>query len=525
MDVIEHYLGEQPLVEIPKAFKDLLLEASTSDASDVEAAICVAYNTLAGSSNPVGDAGIKPADWAKIQNGTHGSSIVSIGNAVAKALKGGVGPKLVWSGRGSSKTHYSKGSNKTPKTDLYGDSSHRISLKKAADTGAGAQLMSAASGETAGVFEYGVKHFSAQGGSIGSGLQEVFDILQNEMAKTARSDLNIEVAKGKIDFKTWYTTHSTRKTDVEKLAKKMGITSKHRIGRHLRSELSLLGTIPALKNAKGGLLTGVPQITRKELKPHMKDYIASDMKIGNVLVSPDHLAKAEVAKELLSAPNLRKQIVDVMEVAMDTPEWKAKLTSFLQSNGDLKRWIVYEAASGLGKFTGKAAGSADYSGTETAVANKILVFNSRGVKKLHDIYTWSDSNSNLCDNISISYKGSGRRKYIKFGLAAEQVDRELSKSLLDESIEEEYVEFEKKLNKLMLNEGMWDFIQGKVKSATAAVKTTYEKIKNAVQTFYEQVIKNFIGKLKSALNKGLTYVLEALGVEMEGEASVKTPKW
>jgi len=244
-----------------------------------------------------------------------------------------------------------------------------------------------------------------------------------------------------------------------------------------------------------------------------------------VLVSPGHLTKAKVAKELLSAPNLRKQIVDVMEVAMDAPEWKAKLSSFLENNDGLKRWIVYEAASGLGKFTGTAAGSGDYSGPETAVANQILVFNAGGVKSMEGIYTWSVSNANLCDKISISYKGSGRRKYIKFGLAAEQVEQGLSETLLDESINEEYVEFEKKLNKLMLNEGLWDSVKGKMKSVKSAAKKFYEKIRYEVQTFYEQVIKNFIGKLRGALSKGLDYVLDALGVEMKGSAFVKTPSW
>ena len=35
--------------------------------------------------------------------------------------------------------------------------------------------------------------------------------------KTAKNDLNVEVAKGKVDFSNWYVTQSSRKTDLEKI--------------------------------------------------------------------------------------------------------------------------------------------------------------------------------------------------------------------------------------------------------------------------------------------------------------------
>ena len=69
------------------------------------------------------------------------------------------GPWLLHSGSGSATTFYSQGRDVTPKADFVGDSKNYISLKKAGDSGAGAQLMSAKSGEAAGVVEASIGHY------------------------------------------------------------------------------------------------------------------------------------------------------------------------------------------------------------------------------------------------------------------------------------------------------------------------------------------------------------------------------
>jgi len=527
MDVIQHYLSELDLREIPTELKSLLTEASTANASDAEASICVAYNMKKGKSedDAVIAAEVDEAVWKRIKKKR---AVVTAGKNVANDLKN-IGPILIWSGKSSAKTHYPKGTNTTAKTDLFGNKRNRISLKQASSSSKGAQLMSAYVGESAGVFEYAMKHLEAVGGAAvsKSDMKEVFDMLETEMAATARSDINIEVGAGKRDFKNWVIGDSGRYDEVKKQASG---ASNDEIERHIKAELAVANAISSADAPKreGDYIEGVTPLTAKDVESMRAKYVASDMEIGNVKIAQDYLDRANVADELLTKGALREQIMDVIDVALEAEGWKNRLTKILQNNSDLKRWIVYEAASGLGKFTGKAVGGDDYFGGIDAVANKILVFSESGLKKMHGIYKWSDKNSNLCDTIDISYKGSGRRRYIKFGLASEQT----TTTTIDDPInfygivDEEYEKLENELKKLALNEGVvWDSLKSGFDSAKSWVVNSYEKIKTLVTEFYEGVIKKFFLGLWELFQKGLNPVLESLGFAMEGACSLTTPIW
>jgi hypothetical protein len=211
--------------------------------------------------------------------------------------------------------------------------------------------------------------------------------------------------------------------------------------------------------------------------------------------------------------------MDLIDVALKADTWKNRIREIIQNNAELKKWIVYEAASGLGKFTGKASKGGNYFGDNTSVANKILVFDSKGVKKVHDLFKWSQSNGNLCNNVDISFKGSGRRKFIKFGLAAESIDANV-----ETIITEEYSELEKQLR--IINEGkVWDTIKSGFDSTSTWVKSSYEKIESLILGFYENVIKKVIDYLWDAFQRGLNQALESLGYIMDGTCSITTPMW
>jgi hypothetical protein len=527
MDVIEHYLSKCVFREFPNKLKDLLLEASTSGASDAEAAICVAYNMKKGKSesDAVKAAVVDESVWKRIKKK---KAIVAAGKNVADDLKD-VGSVLVWSGKSSAKTHYEKGSNKTAKTDLFGNKRNRISLKKASSSAKGAQLMSAYVGESAGVFSFAMKHLEATKGSAvsKSDMQSIFDMLEKEMASTARNDINVEVGSGKRDFKNWVINDSGRYEEVKNQATE---SSKDEIERHIKAELAVANAISSADAPKleEDFIDGVKPLTAKDIESMRAKYVASDMKIGNVKISQDYLDKANVADELLTKGALREQIMDIIDVALKADGWKNRLTEILQNNSDLKRWIVYEAASGLGKFTGKAVGGGDYFGGIEAVANKILVFDKNGLKKMHGVYKWSGKNAGLCDNVDISYKGSGRRRYIKFGLASEQK----TTASLDDPInfygivDEEYEKLETELKSLALNEGVvWDTLKGGFDSAKSWVINSYEKIKTLVTDFYEGVIKKFFLGLWDLFQKGLSAVLDAFGYVLDGTCSIATPVW
>jgi len=104
-------------------------------------------------------------------------------------------------------------------------------------------------------------------------------------------------------------------------------------------------------------------------------------------------------------------------------------------------------------------------------------------------------------------------------LAAESIESDV-----DRIINEEYIEFEKRLK--ILNEGkIWDTIKSGFDSATTWVKASYEKIEALVLEFYENVIKKVLESFWEAFQKGLSPVLEKMGFVMEGTCSLTTPIW
>ena len=505
-----------------KTFSKFLVEADTSGATYVEMAICVAYNKLKGHKDPMGAAGISSDNWAKVSK-----PLRVIGQKVAGSLKG-AGNVLIHSGSGSSKTYYKLGSDKTPKTDLYGNTNSRFSLKQAGESGTGAQLMSAKSGEASGVLNFAVQHLeSAQPDVVVKGTRKAFDILRNKMLATARNDLNVEVATGKKDFEKWYLTSSPRLKEVKKYVSKVKGKTKD-IEKHLKAELSLLGATRMSSSASKNLAKGLTPISRDKLLKMLKTYISSGMKIGNVTVSDKHLEK--ISKKDLSKTNLRKQIAEVIKVSIDSTEWKETLTSFFTTNSELKKWIVYEASSGLGKFTGKPSDGKNYTGSITAVANSILVFDKKGIKKKENIFDWSMANSSLASKLDVSYKGSGRSKYIKLGIAAGKeystnVPVLTESQVFDDIIDIEYVQMKYEMNELFLNEGVLDWAKEKFSSASAAAKTLYSNLKDIVKNFYERVIVKFFEKILEWASKGITYALDILGIEIDGNVELATPSW
>tara|TARA_B110001454_G_C12696220_1_gene424486 strand:+ start:193 stop:1731 length:1539 start_codon:yes stop_codon:yes gene_type:complete len=511
-----------------KTFSKFLVEADTSGATYVEMAICVAYNQIKGHKDPMDAAGISSDNWAKVS-----TPLREIGLKVAGSLKG-AGNVLIHSGSGASKTYYKRGSDTTPKTDLYGNKNSRFSLKQAGDSGTGAQLMSAKSGEASGVLNFAVQHLeNVQPDVTVKGTKKAFDILRNKMLSTAKNDLNVEVGKGKNDFEKWYLTSSPRLKEVQKYILSRGPKGKGGVGKpkdvekHLKAELSLLGATRMSSSASKNLAKGLESISRDKLLKMLKTYISSGMKIGDVTVSDKYLEK--ISKKDLSKTNLRKQIAEVIKVSIDSTEWQDTLTSFFENNSELKKWIVYEAASGLGKFTGKSSDGSNYSGSTTAVANSILVFDKNGIKKKENIYDWSMSNSSLASNISVSYKGSGRSKYIKLGISAgkeyDNVSMINESIIFDDIVDLQYVHMQYEMDQLFMNEGMFDWAKEKFASAKSAAQNLYSKLQDIVKNFYENVIKKFFEKITEWISKGITYALDILGIEMDGDVALDTPSW
>ena len=515
-----------------KTYKTYLVEADTSGATNVEMAIVYGYNRNVKKmkhDKALSAGGIAEDKFAKLK-----PSEIKTGKMVAKEL-GDVGSNMVHAGSSSAATQYKFGKDTTSKSDLYGDSKNRFSLKKAGDSGTGAQLMSAKSGEAVGVVNYAMKHLSNNSPDIElEGVGEAMKILRDDMLKTARNDLFVEVAKGKEEFQNWWKSNKNPRYKVVKKATKRIKLKRNAIEDHLHAELSLIGAAvktladaqkKLIKNKKDKSIIAPPK--KKEIDKLLLKFSSQNAKIGDVKVSDSHLHKAKPGQ--LKSSALRKQIVDVVKVAINAKGWKESLASFFETNEELKKWIVYEAASGLGKFTGKASKKKSYSGNVPSVANTMLVFTDSGIKTKEDIYKWSTSHTNLLDKISISYKGSGTSKYIKLGLASSvEYDNvsmlsEQVSITLDNIIDLELIKYEAAM--YHLDEGFLDTIKGTFRSAVDATKAIAKKAQELLQKFYEAVIEKFIEKILEWANRGLEFMMDILGYEQVGDVSIATPSW
>ena len=158
--------------------------------------------------------------------------------------------------------------------------------------------------------------------------------------------------------------------------------------------------------------------------------------------------------------------------------------------------------SGQYKFTGESAsGKKSYNGGEAAVANKMLVFGDDGFHGEDDIFKWANANTNLVNNLDISFKGSGGSRYIKFGIGAEyspSLSGTVRKVLYEQYQPRDFVDdaydiFESEINELLLTEGLFDKIKGSISSKIASLRqlggVAADAIKRAIKYFLENVVK------------------------------------
>ena len=258
---------------------------------------------------------------------------------------------------------------------------------------------------------------------------------------------------------------------------------------------------------KKNLIKGIPPITKSEIDNEFNMYQSDgDVKVGDVKVSARNLVN--VSPDKLTNPKLKKQIVDVIQTSINATEWQDTLQKWFNNNNELKKWLVYEAASGLFKFTGKYSDGKNYFGSQSAVANRILVFSDKGIDSEYDILKYSMNSPQLADKLSISYKGSGRSKYIKLGISA-SYESELP--FLQEEIHQLQRQY-------VLTEGIFRTLKNKFLGFV-------NRLKDIIKMFYERVIKKFIDGIKNLANRGITVFLDALGLEVDGTVSFKTPSW
>ena len=447
--------------------------------------------------------------------------LLSLGEKIAKSSGGKWGKILTHSGKDSSEKNHDNwpGTDSTSKSDIRGDSGYMISLKKT-----GAPIMSGKGDKDAsGVFQFALKHRGfAEEGKYAAALK----ILQKEMGDSAESHQIIRAGAGKSEFADWYATKSNRVGIVQK---GMG---ERTVEKYLKAELSIFGIPKKANKAQEKLIKKMKEkkvtpITQDQINAYGKIFSGTDdaeWTIGSgasaqraakrkgtsgkdvVMVSHDHIEDLlkNPEKELggVGGTRMKEQITKVVETSMDSKEWKTVLDDAFSTDAELREWIMYEAGSGYGKFTGQGKGGnwSKYTPGMKSVANYMVVWNKDGsIKYEGDMINYAQANGKKVKNLDISYKSSGRSSYIKLGLKS--------------SYEHELPMIQEELTRLnahyMLNEGIF---RDMFTSAKDKMKMLANKVKQALKKFWEKVIMRFINGLKDLLKEGLDKFAEAVGI-------------
>ena len=493
-------------------------------AEEYEQSICVEYNKLKGmdDDSAIKAAGLKVKDYNTMISNS--AKLTTVGAKVAKQLS--AGKALIHSGSAKGgKNYYKRGSDTTPKSDLYGDTNHRFSLKKHGD-GQGAQLMSAKSGEAAGVFEGAAAHFSSvHPDETLKGMKTAMRILNVDLENTAMTKTEVDVGDAKKEFMRWYTEDSRRHGEVAKIVKRA--KKEVVIGAGTRNEKKYP---PKDKTLLSKLDDIINSHTNAEARVSGAAAMAGNPETYLISVDGSKVLVPDISKYLkafqkggaFNRANMRKEAATMVQHSINSGPWQEELTKYLQKNEKLHLWLVYEAGSGHYKFTKEIATSTTaYTGSVSAVANKMLVFGDDGFHDEVDIMKWAESNTNLVSSLDLSFKGSKGSKYMSVRLGAEYspslsgaARRVLAEQYEHKDfIDEAYDIFEKELDEIFLEEG-W------LRNLGQLAGTVLSKVTDAIKNFYNNIIKKFIDLVSEWASNGLNFLMEALGIELEGNVSM-----
>jgi len=484
------------------------------DAANYEMGICIAhaiankgFDGPGGYLKALSATGIDKTKYEKYRE-----IVEPVGFKVAKNISSW--PVLTHSGAGKASV-INPYTNATPKTDIYGNSpEYRISLKQEG----GAQLMSGGSADTKGVF-VGAKTFwnKYESAPMDELLTEVIGDIDTEFKKI---DGDNTVGDIKKKFGTYYMGVRMPvvqqevndliiklNKDKKKNAKDIKALQKMSIEKHIKLELASLGLGRGSTDPKH-IIPGVSQV-----KPTK---VTSEF--NNFFKTYDNVEAREEARQ-------------VLEHAMDIKSKLKPKFDKLWENDIFKKWVVYEAASGNYKFSGDDK----LKSTEAAMANRILQFNSSGnIKDVMITPEWAKGYSSAVKS-NVGYKAAGKTKFTSFRLMTEQGVKNPEKynSLFEYEMEQilntEQVKLNEGINKIieqseLLQEGFFDNLVKKGKSLISSLKrvlsTLMKKIKNFLKKYFIDVAKKAISKLKQYAAKGFNFFVEALGIQVDGTASV-----
>ncbi len=497
--------------------RNLLTEADTGKATKSEQAIVVAYNMKKGMSEEEAykKGGIPDAEWEKVDDG-----LKADGKAIVDSMED-VGNYLIHYGRGSAQNYFGKNyklpaKDTTPKTDLYSDTGRAFSLKDAK----GAVLLSPKGGEATGVVKSAIENYQKnESEKLSSDIDDVVDFLKNDLDNLAMKGKMVEVSKSKDSFTDWYLTQSQRKSELKRQTK----SSDKEIESHMKAELSFYKIPKQDRNYKKKLISPRLMLSKTELDDvYFPAFVQSEFSILDARINPKY-AKSQDEKDLYADNNkLKQQAVQLLDIGIRQSEFHKKFSGVFENAGGLKKYIIYEAASGHYKFTGEV-GTA-YNGSDLAVAKELLEFQVKGdraaTKLYSNMFSWSSKNESLLDDFVLDFKASGKSGYTKFAIPTK------SEKLLDHVVHGAYEDIREELNdlisqKIYLEEGVFDVLKSKFRNVKDAIVSITNKIKDVIVRFYKTVIFKFTEMIRSVLKKDILLGINNMGLDFQASVSFK----
>ena len=450
------------------------LKTATPAAADYELGIAVAYNM-----ENQGIDFLEAAKLAGIDNKNDLNKfetmpeILEVGKKVIEKLPN-VGPKLMHTGKlAKDVSHladtYPTGSGKTPKTDILGDENNHISLKEKN----GSQLMSGkANKDAAGVLNSALIYYDSIEPASVVNAKNLIDKMMNAIELSS----NISVTHAKKTVKTAFVEWR-----FENLKKETKTKTKSIIMKHINQE-AILGGFGQGSFKETSLLPDVKPLDVKEIQNWFKDF----------------------QKTLNS--QMAKDIDDIIQGGIFNKELDTELNNLMQDK-NLKKWTVFEAATGLYKF-GETTEIKNI-GHFIPAANTILVFSENGLEDYLEITPkWAEKKA---DHVSmqINFKSANKGKYTAIRMLQESCKEMVNKEfeIINEEVENAHE---------IMNEGIVSFSKKLFQKGYDLLKNVFAKIQN--------LIIKIIDKIKTTLSKwaseGFNYLVEKLGFEIYGEAKI-----
>ena len=169
------------------------------------------------------------------------------------------------------------------------------------------------------------------------------------------------------------------------------------------------------------------------------------------------------------------------------------------------------------KFTGTLT-SGNYSGSEIAVAKKMLSFSGSTPTVYDDIFSWAGNNTGMISKVSFDFKGSGKGRYTALKMGYEPFsDSILYSAALDKIMEEEWSNLDE-----VLQEGLRDWVSARWRDGKDAVSKMVDTVKDIYQKYVAGVVTKFLGVIKEAATKGIKNLFDFLGIELTASVSFGT---